>query len=212
MLHDCNTTAYFGPLRAVQLRTRAGAPPSRSAPTFRMPRRPSSPSCAAAVRAPAVRAPAARGYTVAAALSSAAACASCSALHPATPEQRVAERLRNTVWEGADPLASGPVTVDRILAAGRRARHAGERVEFRDSTVTFTRDGSGFESIYAVADSTHLRLRTGNAATGAVGVQTVLVSITNGDTLRMLPSPFPPRGGTFGRPDPVGEWVRRPAR
>ena len=136
----------------------------------------------------------------------------CSAPHAATPEQRLAERLHNTTWEGADPLASGPVTVDRVLAAGHRPSHAGERVEFRDSTVAFTRNGSGFESIYSVADSTHLRLRVGSAATGAMGVQTVLVTLTNGDTLRMLPSPFPSRAGTFGRPDPVGEWVRRPAR
>lgn len=82
--------------------------------------------------------------------------------------------------------------------------HAGERLEFRDSTVVFSRYGATVEAVYAVADSTHLRVRPLGSATG----QTVVVTLAGsagGDTLRLVPDPFP-AGGSDGAA--LGEWSR----
>lgn len=112
-----------------------------------------------------------------------------------TPEQRLATRLRGTTWEGG---VSDPGT----LYAGKG--HDGESVTFGgDSTIVFTRIGTSFDATYTIPDSNHIRVRPSGPAGLVMGERTFLVNVTNGDTLRMLPTPFPNSAAEYG------EWLRR---
>lgn len=128
---------------------------------------------------------------------------SCSAVNSASPEQRLAERLRNSTWEGT-AASLDDVMHGNLQAMRSHPSHAGERLEFRDTTVTFSRYGATLEAVYAVADSTHLRVRRLGSAAGQTVVVT-LVGSAAGDTLRLVPNPFPAGGSDAAA---VGEWAR----